>query len=296
MKTKQPINVRGIWPEYCHEKGIAYDHSASCDMVRPYDDTTLFCPSGMQQYKGWFTRSNLFTGITQANIQSCIRMNDFEEIGDDSHLLYFNMIGLFSFRDKSVEWAIDFWMEFLTRKLNLVIGHVTIHSACREWIEFYEKWEVPVIEDDENCTWSDGNIGGYCTEFFIDGIEIGNIVNPLGTCIDVGFGLERLEMMVNGVKNKTKQEALVETIVKIIESGYKPSGKLQGYVLRKLIRELYVCGGNLDRTLYKSFFTDEIDRQNKLVEKYHRLKERFSHMPKEWWYDTHGINLDDYVN
>ena len=28
--------------------------------------------------------------------------------------------------------------------------------------------------------------------------EIGNIVNPLGTCIDVGFGLERLDMIVHG--------------------------------------------------------------------------------------------------
>ena len=262
-------------------------------MVRPYDSTTLFCPSGMQQYKSSFSDLS-YSGDTIANIQSCIRMNDFDEIGDASHLLYFNMIGLFSFRDKSVAWAIDFWMEFLTVRLGLKIGYVTLHQdTWPEWMAIYDKWSIIIKIDNDNCTWSDGNIGGYCTEFFIDDIEIGNIVNPLGTCIDVGFGLERLEMMVNGVQNKTKQEALIETIVKILESGYKPGAKQQGYVLRKLIRELYIIGGNLDRTTYKSYFTAEIERQVKIIEKYHRLKERFSHMPKEWWYDTHGINLDE---
>ena len=281
-------NVREEYLNFCREKRIMYDDQEGTHMVKPYDDTTLFCPSGMQKYKSWFPRT-MFHDMTVANIQSCIRMNDFDEIGDASHLLYFNMIGLFSFREKSVEWAIDFWVEFLTQKLNLKIGYVTIHSSCGDWIYYYAKHGIAVQVDDANCTWSDGSIGGYCTEFFIDGVEIGNIVNPLGTCIDVGFGLERLEMFVNGTKNKSKAESLTETIKKIILSGYSPAPKKQGYVLRKLMRELNNVGGTLDH----EFFEQEIERQRKITEKYEKLKEKFSHMPKEWWYDTHGINLDD---
>ena len=64
----------------------------------------------MQQFKSKFKDTN-FKG-TLSNIQSCLRLNDLDEIGDGSHLLYFNMIGLFSFRELTVTQTIDIWMEF----------------------------------------------------------------------------------------------------------------------------------------------------------------------------------------
>lgn len=70
---------------------------------------------------------------------------------------------------------------------------MTIHpDRLVEWTPLYGG-RVPIVPDPE-CIWSDGGISGYCTEFYKDGVEIGNIVNPLGTCIDVGFGAERLDM------------------------------------------------------------------------------------------------------
>ena len=36
-----------------------------------------------------------------------------------------------------------------------------------------------LVRIDNECLWSDGNIGGYCTEFYKNDIEIGNIVNTL---------------------------------------------------------------------------------------------------------------------
>ena len=53
------------------------------------------------------------------------------------------------------------------------------------------------IREDNECVWTDGDITGYCTEFYKDDIEIGNIVNTLDTCIDVGFGLERILFILN---------------------------------------------------------------------------------------------------
>jgi hypothetical protein len=106
-------------------------------------------------------------------------------------------------------------MKFLTETLQLKIDYTTIHPDKPEWSQFYK---VPV-RNDENCKWTDGEIGGYCTEFYVNDIEIGNIVNPLGNCIDVGFGLERLDLIVNGSKSKTTEEVLSDTILKLIESG-----------------------------------------------------------------------------
>jgi len=155
-----------------------------------------------------------------------------------------------------------------------------------EWKSFYSKYGIKVVLSDD-CKWTDGDIGGYCTEFFKDDIEIGNIVNPNGDCIDVGFGLERLEMFVNK-KTFTKEQILVETIQKIIDSGYYPSNVKQGYVLRKLLRELVKIGGTMEH----KYFALEKQRQEKLTHAYHKLKRRYPDKPKEWWYDTHGIDID----
>lgn len=276
------MNIIEKYESFCHKKGISFSLS---DKVNSFDDTTLFCPAGMQQFKPLF-KDTSYIG-TRANIQSCIRMNDFDEIGDSSHLLYFNMIGLFSFREMTIQEAVNFWMEFLLNDLTLKLSYVTIHPDKPEWVSLYANWQVEV-RTSFDCSWSDGEIGGYCTEFFIDDIEIGNIVNPLGNCIDVGFGLERLEMFVNR-KQISKEETLKETILKIIDSGFKPSNVKQGYVLRKLLRELWKTGNSIDH----EYFTQEIERQKKLESKYQILKDKHSDKSKEWWFDTHGINIEE---
>lgn len=251
------------------------------DNVRSYDETTLFCPAGMQQFKSKFKDLN-YKG-TISNIQSCLRLNDIDEIGDGSHLLYFNMIGFFSFREWTVPQTINYWLEFL-KIIGITPDYVTIHPDKPEWSDFYKDIEVRF---DEECIWSDGDIGGYCTEFYKDGIEIGNIVNPLGTCIDVGFGLERLEMVLNKT-SKSKKDTLIETVEKIIESGFIPGNNRQGYLLRKLLR---LCHKD-NIVIEHQFYYDEVERQEKILVKWERLKDKHKDKPKEWWWDTHGIDLD----
>lgn len=240
----------------------------------------------MQQYKKLFkdeTYNNTF-----ANLQSCIRVNDIEEIGDGSHLIYFNMIGTFSFREWSLKRTIDFWMIFL-KDLNVKLDYITIHPDKFElWSELYSEYNVELRKDND-CIWSDGEIGGYCTEFYSKGIEIGNIVNPIDTCIDVGFGLERLNYVLNGEQN-SEVDVLKDSIIKIVDSGYQLSNKGQGYVLRKLLRLLWKHKVEWNYQLY----VDECNRQEKLKEKFERLKIRYSHMPKEWWFETHGIDINIY--
>lgn len=278
MNNKQLVKDKFI--DYVTSKEIDFLDN---NKVNPYDDTTLFCPAGMQQFKSNFI-DELYTG-TISNIQSCIRMNDFDEIGDGTHLLSFDMIGLFSFKKMSVFDAVQFWLEFID-SLGIKLTHVTIHPERPEWRYFYPM-NFNVIEDVE-CKWSDGQIGGYCTEFFVGDLEIGNIVNPLGTCIDVGFGLNRIAMLL-GDQPETKLEALQQSAIKIIESGYKPSNKLQGYVLRKVLREIFVLGGSID----SEYFKHEIQRQQDILSKYNKLKHKHLGKPKEWFYDTFGINIDE---
>ncbi len=237
----------------------------------------------MQQFKSLF-KDGSHKG-TISNIQSCLRLNDIEEIGDGSHLLYFDMIGLFSFRELTVQGAICFWMEFLHR-INCTPDYITIHPDKPEWEDFYSGYNVE-IRYDEGCIWSDGEIGGYCTEFYKDGIEIGNVVNPLGTCIDVGFGLDRIVMVLTK-EMRTKEDTLRQTVLKIIDSGFTPTQNKQGSLLRKLLRICYL--GNI--VIEHQFYLDEISRQQKISQKYNRLKERHKDKSKEFWWSTYGIDLD----
>jgi alanyl-tRNA synthetase len=267
--------------DYCLSQGIEF---ACIQSVRPHDDTTLFCSAGMQQYKPLF--SDPSHRGTVANSQACLRMGDLDEIGDGTHFLHFTMLGLFSFREMTVGDAIRFWLGFLG-SLGLKPDHVTIHpDRIEEWSPLYGGTGIPIVPDPE-CTWSDGSISGYCTEFYKDGIEIGNIVNPLGTCIDVGFGTERLDMVVNGTPPESALETLVSTVETIIRSGYRPGSKEQGYVLRKLLRRIHTLGGSVDHP----FFLDEVERQRKITERYEKLREKHPDKPPEWWFDTHGIDL-----
>jgi len=265
--------------DYCLSKGIDY---ACFQSVRPHDDTTLFCSAGMQQYKPLFT--NHSHEGTLSNSQACLRMGDLDEIGDGTHFLHFTMLGLFSFREMTLSDAIEFWLEFLART-GVWPDHVTIHpDRIDQWTPLY-RGRIPIVVDPE-CMWSDGSISGYCTEFYKDGIEIGNIVNPLGTCIDAGFGAERLDMLANGTSPENALETLCSTVLKIIESGYRPGSKEQGYVLRKLLRRVHSLGGSLDHP----FFQEEVERQNRLVRKYERLRHSYPDKSIEWWFDTHGID------
>ena len=277
-------NITQLYQDFCENKGIPFQLD---DKVSPYDDTTLFCPAGMQQYKKKFSSDE--TG-TMANIQSCVRLKDLEEIGDGTHFLHFRMIGLFSFREMTLQTAVDFWMEFIEQTLCLNVDYITIHpDKMEEWKYLYDNHDVEIREDDE-CIWTDGEIGGYCTEFYHDDIEIGNIVNTVGTCIDVGFGLERLDALVNGQQQYTKEDILKDAIVKMLDSGYYPSNKEQGYVLRKLLRELYFLSADWDNKHYR----EEQKRQDKTVTRYERekIKKKNQGKSKEWYWDTLGVDVD----
>jgi alanyl-tRNA synthetase len=94
--------------------------------------------------------------------------------------------------------------------------------------------------------------------------------------------------MILNKTTKSKQETLVETIKKIIDSGFVPGNNKQGYILKKLLR---LCHKE-NIVIEHQFYHDEIQRQERILVKWERLKDKHQDKPKEWWWDTHGIDLD----
>ena len=90
----------------------------------------------MQKHKDKFIDKNYINTI--ADIQSCIRFKDLEEIGDNSHLLLFHMIGFFSFREWTLEQTINFFLEWLNQ-IKIDIDYFTIHPDKPDWQTLVDK-------------------------------------------------------------------------------------------------------------------------------------------------------------
>lgn len=241
----------------------------------------------MQQYKSRF--SNIHFKDTFSNVQRCLRLNDLDEIGDSTHYLVFHMLGLYSFREWDLQKTINFWLEF-TKQIGCYPDYITIHPDKPEWRHLYPpEMEIRL---DPGCLWSDGNIGGYCTEFYKNDVEIGNIVNTLGTCIDVGFGCERLIGLTQNVPIPSKEDILCNSIETMIENGFTPDHHGHGYVLKKLLTQLIFSDGVLDHPFYWKIVDNQLN-QYKLYKKMTLRSQFYQRKSPQWWSVSFGIDIND---
>jgi len=96
--------------------------------IVPNDETTLFVCSGMQQLKSKFLDPDQ-TKI--GTLQSCVRTNDIDLIGDGSHLSYFQMLGNFSFGRNDYHESVEMWHQ-IVNDLGIEIDHITIHPSKQQ--------------------------------------------------------------------------------------------------------------------------------------------------------------------
>ena len=276
-----PSNVIEMYQQFCLLRCLSFTVN---DSVLSPDPSTLFTTSGMQKHKPTFLSPTVSKTIT--DVQHCLRLNDLDEIGDGTHYLDFYMLGLFSFNDWTVQQGVDFWMDFCSF-IGVIPDTVTIHPDCPQWRGLYDKYPVKVTFDPE-CKWSDGSIGGYCTEFYKDGVEIGNIVNPLGTHLDCGFGMERLQSFCSNMEPPTSERVLFRTIEVLLNSGVVPGNSQQGYVLRKLIRK------GIDGCLPSHELVEKERRRVERIRKdVPRLLKKHPNSSPEFFWETYGISQDD---
>jgi hypothetical protein len=262
--------------------------------IIPDDDTTLFVSAGMQRFKPRFRQPD---GQTLSTLQSCIRTNDIDLVGDGTHLTYFEMLGNFSFNGVSYEQSVELWHSILTR-LHLPVSHITVHPTQDGHRRLWERLGY-VVRPDEGCQWSDGEIGGYCCEVFVGDLEIGNLVNPLEHSTDVGFGWERLHQVVERV-NRVDESSLfghghpiLKDHVRAIESmrynGVRPGNKGREYVCRRLLRRMLPLVECSDSFAFQDWLDSERELREKRFREGRRLLKRHGDKPDDWWWDTLGI-------
>jgi len=91
----------------------------SCGLVPDNDPSTLFTSAGMQQMIPYLLGEKHPLGTRVANSQKCLRTQDIEEVGDNRHTTFFEMLGNWSLNDYFKQEQLGWIFEFLTKEIGL---------------------------------------------------------------------------------------------------------------------------------------------------------------------------------
>ena len=127
------IEIRNKYLNFFKEHGHAVIPSAP--LIPENDPSVLFTTAGMQPLVPYLLGEKHPQGTRLTDYQKCVRTNDIDEVGDNRHLTYFEMLGNWSlgdyFKDESIQMSFD----FLTKELGIPV----------------EKLSVTCFAGDEDC-------------------------------------------------------------------------------------------------------------------------------------------------
>jgi alanyl-tRNA synthetase len=127
-------------------------------LLVPQDDpTTLFTGSGMQPLIPYLLGEKHPKGTRLVNSQTCLRAQDIEEVGDNRHTTFFEMLGNWSLGDYFKKEQIPWFWEFLTKEIGLDPNRIFVTcfigdkeadvpkdlEAAKIWTDLFEKAGIP---------------------------------------------------------------------------------------------------------------------------------------------------------
>ena len=127
------IEIRNKYLNFFKKNGHAVIPSAP--LIPENDPSVLFTTAGMQPLVPYLLGETHPSGTRLTDYQKCVRTNDIEEVGDNRHLTYFEMLGNWSLGDYFKEESVQMSYDFLTKELNIPA----------------EKLSVTCFAGDEDC-------------------------------------------------------------------------------------------------------------------------------------------------
>lgn len=110
MKEINSKNLRKAFLSFFEERSHAIIKSAS--LIPENDPSVLFTTAGMHPLIPYLMGQKHPKGKRLADVQKCIRTGDIDEVGDDSHCTFFEMLGNWSlgdyFKQDSIRWSFEF--------------------------------------------------------------------------------------------------------------------------------------------------------------------------------------------
>ena len=182
MKSLTANELRALFLRFFQEKGHAVIPSAS--VIPENDPTVLFTTAGMHPLVPYLLGQKHPAGTRLTDVQKCIRTGDIDDVGDMSHLTFFEMLGNWSLGDYFKKEMIPWSWEFLTSEKWLGIDKdklaFTVFEGdddCPRDDEAADLWRSCGVKDDhlfflpkEHNWWGPAGVTGPCgpdTEMFI---------------------------------------------------------------------------------------------------------------------------------
>ncbi len=200
--------LRKKFIEFYEKKGHKLMPSSS--LVPENDPSVLFNSAGMQQFKGYYLKPELAPAPRVVTIQPCFRTSDIDEVGDESHLTLFEMVGNFSFgynynsenngslqrggdsgayfKKETIEWAWEFLTnpEWLGLDKTKFVGTyfegtdaLPADEDSKKILETLDGLEKIEAQNQDENFWGPTGLEGPCgptVEFHYDGLEVWNLV------------------------------------------------------------------------------------------------------------------------
>lgn len=116
--------IRQKYIDFFVSKGHKQIQSAS--LVPSEDPTVLFTTAGMHPLVPFLMGENHPMGARLVNYQKCVRTGDIDEVGDNTHLTFFEMLGNWSLGDYFKKEAISWSFEFLTKELKIPLERLAV--------------------------------------------------------------------------------------------------------------------------------------------------------------------------
>ncbi len=173
--------LRQLYLDFFKSKGHAVIPTAS--LIPENDPTVLFTTAGMHPLVPYLLGEKHPAGTRLTDVQICVRTGDIDEVGDESHCTFFEMLGNWSlgdyFKKESIAWS----YEFLTKVLNIDVSKLNVsvfagNDSCPRDDESANIWRSLGLKDEqifflpkENNWWGPAGQTGPCgpdTEMFID--------------------------------------------------------------------------------------------------------------------------------
>ena len=127
------IDIRNKYLKFFESHGHTVIPSAP--LIPENDPSVLFTTAGMQPLVPYLLGEKHPAGTRLTDYQKCLRTVDIDEVGDNRHLTYFEMLGNWSLGDYFKEESIQMSFDFLTKELQIPL----------------EKLYVTCFKGDEDC-------------------------------------------------------------------------------------------------------------------------------------------------
>ena len=182
MKAITSAELREMFLNFMENKGHHRIQSAS--VIPENDPTVLFTTAGMHPLVPYLMGTPHPAGSRLTDVQKCIRTGDIDDVGDPSHLTFFEMLGNWSLGDYFKKEMIPWSWEFLTSEEYLGLPKDRLaftvfegDADCPRDEESYTLWRSCGVKEEnlfflpkENNWWGPAGITGPCgsdTEMFI---------------------------------------------------------------------------------------------------------------------------------